>query len=92
MPNLDGTGPEGRGPLTGRKMGRCRDKDSSANQVNEKDEFIYGRGRGGRPRGGGFGFGGGKGRGRGFGRGYGRGYGNGRRFEDDSPNNSSKDD
>lgn len=25
MPNLDGTGPEGRGSLTGRRRGRCRD-------------------------------------------------------------------
>jgi len=23
MPNLDGTGPEGKGPKTGRKQGRC---------------------------------------------------------------------
>lgn len=93
MPNLDGTGPEGRGPLTGRKMGRCRDKDSSANQVNEKDEFIYGRGRGGRPRGGGFGFGGGRRRhGKGFGRGFGGRYGYGRRSDDDTSKDSNKDD
>jgi hypothetical protein len=25
MPKLDGTGPEGEGPLTGRKMGKCRE-------------------------------------------------------------------
>ena len=24
MPNLDGKGPEGKGPLTGRKLGKCR--------------------------------------------------------------------
>jgi len=23
MPNLDGKGPEGKGPLTGRKLGKC---------------------------------------------------------------------
>ena len=23
MPNMDGTGPEGKGPLTGRKKGNC---------------------------------------------------------------------
>jgi hypothetical protein len=25
MPDLDGTGPLGKGPLTGRKRGHCRD-------------------------------------------------------------------
>ena len=25
MPNRDGTGPEGKGPLTGRQMGGCED-------------------------------------------------------------------
>lgn len=25
MPKLDGTGPEGEGPLTGRKLGNCRE-------------------------------------------------------------------
>ena len=25
MPNLDGKGPEGKGPLTGRKLGKCAD-------------------------------------------------------------------
>jgi Family of unknown function (DUF5320) len=25
MPNFDGTGPSGQGPLTGRRRGRCRD-------------------------------------------------------------------
>ena len=23
MPNMNGTGPEGQGPMTGRKMGKC---------------------------------------------------------------------
>ncbi|HET55500.1 MAG TPA: hypothetical protein ENN33_09830 [Ignavibacteria bacterium] len=93
MPNLDGTGPEGRGPLTGRKRGRCRDKDSSIKESTEKDDFVYGRGRGGRPRGGGFGFGGGRRRhGKGFGRGFGGRYGYGRRSDDDTPKDSNKDD
>lgn len=91
MPNLNGTGPKGKGPLTGRRMGRCRDKDSSTKESTERDDFVYGRGRGGKPRGG-FGFGGRRrGRGRGFGRGAGSGYGFGRRFDDDLPNNSTKD-
>lgn len=25
MPNRDGTGPEGKGPKTGRQMGKCKD-------------------------------------------------------------------
>jgi len=25
MPNRDGTGPEGKGPKTGRQMGNCKD-------------------------------------------------------------------
>ncbi len=83
MPNLDRSGPKGEGPLTGRRRGRCRDKESSTKESTESVDFVYGRGRGGRPGGGGrFGFGGGRGR-RGRGRGFGRGYG--RRFEDDFP-------
>ncbi|MCF7872035.1 DUF5320 domain-containing protein [Candidatus Woesearchaeota archaeon] len=27
MPGFDGTGPEGKGPKTGRKLGRCTDKE-----------------------------------------------------------------
>ncbi|HSL88408.1 MAG TPA: DUF5320 domain-containing protein [Ignavibacteriaceae bacterium] len=71
MPNLDGTGPQGQGPLTGRRRGRCRDSEKSeAQQKAEKSgEVIYGLGRGGRPKGGG-GFG--KGHGQGRRRGYGR--------------------
>ena len=34
MPNLDGTGPEGRGPLTGRKRGRCVDKKNTEQQID----------------------------------------------------------
>ncbi len=74
MPNLDGTGPQGQGSLTGRKRGRCGDNENSnqQNQSAENKEIIYGIGRGGRPRGGGFGQGQkgqpGQGRKRGFGR------------------------
>ena len=40
MPNKDKTGPERKGPKTGRQMGKCEDA-----------EPIAGRGRGLRPRG-----------------------------------------
>ncbi len=68
MPNLNGTGPQGQGPLTGRRSGRCRDteKAEAQNKSSESKEVIYGLGRGGRPRGGG-GFGKGRGARRGFG-------------------------
>ncbi|MBN1300663.1 MAG: DUF5320 domain-containing protein [Melioribacteraceae bacterium] len=90
MPNLDRTGPEGRGPLTGRRMGKCGGKETVNKQSIERDDFVYGRGRRGGARGwGGFGFGGGFRRG---GRGFGRGYGYGRRFDDELQNNSAKDD
>ncbi|MBA4312346.1 MAG: hypothetical protein C0417_06925 [Chlorobiaceae bacterium] len=78
MPNLDRTGPNNQGPMTGRKRGRCRDTESVQNvktesQSKETNEVIYGVGRGGRPRGGGKGncYGGGQGQGRGRGRGLG---------------------
>ncbi|MHB8871483.1 MAG: DUF5320 domain-containing protein [Candidatus Doudnabacteria bacterium] len=77
MPNFDRTGPQGQGPMTGRKRGRCRDTQTSQSektteQTAENKEVVYGLGRGGRPRGGGglgnrFGSGSGRGRGRGFG-------------------------
>lgn len=68
MPNYDGTGPNGNGPMTGRGDGPCN--------------TGYGRGAGqgfGAGRGLGRGFGRGMGRGRrlGLGRGMGRGYGMG---------------
>ncbi len=52
MPNLNGTGPQGQGPLTGRRSGRCRDteKAEAQNKSSESKEVIYGLGRGGRPR------------------------------------------
>mgnify|MGYP002867857178 CR=1 FL=1 len=70
MPNLDGTGPQGQGPLTGRRRGRCRDSEKSESKRNDENrDAIYGLGRGGKPRGGGgFSKGQGQGRRRGFGR------------------------
>lgn len=69
MPNLDGTGPQGQGPLTGRRRGRCKDSEKSEalKKTEESREAIYGLGRGGRPRGDGS-FGKGQGRRRGYGR------------------------
>lgn len=81
MPNLDGTGPEGKGPKTGRGLGKCSDTDNKTGndeQKEKKEDAEYGLGRGGRPYGGG-----GRGRRRGGGgnrgglgrrrRGFGRG-------------------
>lgn len=55
MPNLNGTGPRGQGPLSGRRVGCCRDceKSKTINKTEEIQEVIYGLGCGGRPRGGG---------------------------------------
>lgn len=68
MPNLNGTGPQGEGPLTGRRRGRCKDTEKSETHMNPSEikDVIYGLGRGGRPRGGGLGKG--QGRRKGFGR------------------------
>jgi len=57
MPAKDKTGPEGKGPLTGRGMGDCK-------QDFEGVRATLGRGRGGTPRGGGRSLGRGLGRGR----------------------------
>lgn len=56
MPNLDKTGPLGKGAMTGRGRGRCRgdrkkEPENSEVQINESKDEIYGIGRGGRPRG-----------------------------------------
>ncbi len=78
MPNFDGTGPQGQGAMTGRQRGRCRNvktpqTTNPENQSADKEEVLYGRGRGGNPRGGGMRnrFRGGNGQGNGFGRGAG---------------------
>jgi len=51
MPGRDKTGPQGTGPMTGRRMGYCADNENQS-------RGFFGRGRG---------FGGGQGSGRGFG-------------------------
>ncbi len=86
MPRLDGTGPNGQGPMTGRRMGRCNTANTNINnntaeQPNEPAGFYPGGGfcDGSRKRiGRGRGFGGGGGFGRGN-RGPGRGNGFGQR-------------
>lgn len=59
MPGFDRTGPEGQGPRTGRKMGKCAKPD----EKHTKDETQFGRG---------IGRGMGRGMGRGAGRAAGR--------------------
>ncbi len=63
MSQLDGTGPLGQGPKTGRGMGNC-----SAGQITQQSPFGDTRG---------FGFGRGAARGAGLNRGRGRGFGRG---------------
>ena len=87
MPNLNGTGPEGRGPLTGGRMGKCGDKDSSKKETTEEQDVIWGGGRGGRHRGGGFGFGRGRRWRHGFGR---RRCSEGRRDSNDESRNTDE--
>jgi hypothetical protein len=83
MPGLDRTGPEGKGPRTGRQMGKCappgNQKERGKNDDNapvqepptmDPEEF---EGKGfGRLAGRGLGRGAGRGTGRGMGRGVGR--------------------
>jgi len=37
MPNLNGTGPQGKGPLTGRRRGRCRDTQKTLIEKPENE-------------------------------------------------------
>lgn len=58
MPNLEGTGPLGQGKMAGRRLGRCRDKQTTQTEKSEikyveNNESVYGFGRGGRSCGGG---------------------------------------
>ncbi|MBR1369343.1 hypothetical protein RJ53_07485 [Methanocalculus chunghsingensis] len=64
MPGLNGRGPLGMGPMTGRRMGRCVSPSSDAQSAAQSEQIIYGLGRGGLPCGCGRGFGGGRMRGR----------------------------
>ncbi|MBT3405523.1 DUF5320 domain-containing protein [archaeon] len=38
MPNKDRTGPEGKGPRTGRGLGTCKPEDETEKEKEEKDE------------------------------------------------------
>lgn len=42
MPNFDRTGPEGKGPRTGRNLGDCNDSNNS----NNNRRGLFGRGNG----------------------------------------------
>jgi len=53
MPQMNGTGPEGKGPKTGRKLGNCK------KTPNEESSFQLGKGMGKRRK-----SGSGKGRGK----------------------------
>jgi len=77
MPGFDRKGPEGKGPMTGRQLGRCtghnvdeervRDEERGSGLANSWGRRATGRGQG-RGRG--------LGRGRGPGKSRGEGYGN----------------
>lgn len=54
MPNKDGTGPEGKGPRTGRGLGNCSPKEGETLNETRKGLGPCGNGT---PRGGGRGFG-----------------------------------
>lgn len=69
MPNFDGTGPQGKGPMTGRGMGKCG--QNKTDNSSTTPALSMGRGRGA-------GRGSGTGRGRGAGRGTNAGRGLGR--------------
>ena len=53
MPRLNGTGPDGKGPRTGRGLGRCKEK------LDKEDKSKLGKGQGKRRK-----SGGGKGKGK----------------------------
>jgi len=56
MPGFDGTGPEGRGPLTGRGFGYCVMPTKDYNNIPRGYGYGRGRGRGRRARGHGRGY------------------------------------
>lgn len=49
MPSFDGTGPLGRGPLTGRRRGRCALPETPVTPEEGATPVIRGLGRGGVP-------------------------------------------
>ena len=68
MPGLNNTGPEGKGPRTGRGMGKCKPNDQDKIESLDNENVPLGLGRGpGRKNGRGFR------KGRGLGRRSGRG-------------------
>ncbi len=44
MPRFDSKGPEGKGPQTGRKMGKCASSDQSKDNSSNTDESLGRRG------------------------------------------------
>ncbi len=75
MPRFDKTGPEGEGPMTGRRMGKCTNYGGKGitEENDSPNNVLPGRGQGRGP-----GIGQGKGQGHGLGKGLGRGPGKGR--------------
>ena len=67
MPGFNRTGPEGKGPRTGRGLGRCNPDNKTTNEqlVNDERPLRFGRRNGNKP---GKGLGLGNRRGRGTGR------------------------
>ncbi|MDO8841101.1 DUF5320 domain-containing protein [Methanocalculus sp.] len=57
MPGFDRTGPRGKGPMTGRRTGRCVTPAADAQGAVQNELPNLGLGRGGLPRGGGRGLG-----------------------------------
>ena len=53
MPAMNHTGPEGKGPGTGRGLGRCKKKSDELNESNESNEYQLGKGMGLKRRAGG---------------------------------------
>ena len=87
MPLGDKKGPNGEGPMTGRKQGYCVGNDHPG---YESDMPGRGMGRGaGFARGNGLGFGRGQRYGRGFGRSLGRGFGTNPDYNTDSEQNET---
>lgn len=76
MPGLNRRGPNGEGPMTGRKMGRC----NPDNKGKTDDEILQNRNETNQGQGNFFGRGLGRGKGRGFGKGLGLGRGQAMRF------------
>jgi hypothetical protein len=54
MPNKDGTGPEGKGTLTGRRLGECKTQESSSEDKPQRrglgNRRGLGKGKGRRQR------------------------------------------